>query len=146
MERVYYPNTRRVIFFNYLLLPIGWLLGFSVRAIVDLINDIPIAHLNWVSFITACLTWMGLNIFIKGLSGQRLAIKITPSAISGPIAVGRDEPIPVNLIDFEKTHKKKQIWSIRGDQISFDSNLFDPKDVSEIWGIIDEFENSKDKL
>jgi hypothetical protein len=73
------------------------------------------------------------NVLRDGVLGKNLAIKITSSAIAGPIQVGRAEPIYFNEIDYERTRKKKRIYSIRGDQIRFEKILFDPKDVAEIW-------------
>lgn len=144
MERIYYPSIHRVVFFNYLLLPIVWLLGFWARTIIDSIHDIPPAHLNWDTYITLCVSIIGFNVFIHGIRGQKSAIKISSSTITGPIAVGRDESIPLNMIDFEKARKKKQIYSTRGDRIRFDKWLFEPKDVSEIWEAVFKFDKKNE--
>ena len=75
-----------------------------------------------------------------GLRGEKLAIKITPTAIYGPGTMGWNDPLAFDEIDYEKTRKKKTIYGLGGYQIGFRESVFEPEDADEIWRAIDGFE------
>lgn len=145
MERIYYPSMRRVILFIYAAPVVVVGIGFVVTATIQLIRGEEI-HFNWEFFTSFTVVWIGMRLLSDGLRAERLAIKITPTAISGPIAVGRAEPIPLNEIDFQRTFNQnlfartfltRRVYSLAGDQVLFHELLFQPQHVSEIWSIIE---------
>jgi hypothetical protein len=145
MERIYYPSMRRVILFIYAAPVVVVGIGFVVTATIQLIRGEEI-HFNWEFFTSFTVVWIGMRLLSDGLRAERLAIKITPTAISGPIAVGRAEPIPLNEIDFQRTFNQnlfartfltRRVYSLAGDQVLFHELLFQPRHVSEIWSIIE---------
>jgi len=145
MERIYHPSMRRVILFRYVAPVVACGMGLGTVAALRLIRGEP-ANFNWTLFTSFLVALTGWRLLGDGLRAERFAIKITPAAISGPIAVGRAEPIPFNEIDFQRTFKpgsfaktflSRRVYSVAGDQIFIDEWLFPPRQVSEIWSTLE---------
>jgi hypothetical protein len=149
MERTYYPSIKRVILFFYIAPAIAWLVGIGAASIEHFVRGEPIASFDWVGFLTFWIIWAGLRALSDGLRAERLAIKITPASISGPLVVGKAVPIPFTQIDYQKTlnpglfariFSPNRIYSLSKDQISVPEAILEPEQVSEIWSIIKEKE------
>jgi len=145
MERIYYPSIKRVILFFYIAPAIAWLVGIGAASIEHFVRGEPIASFDWVGFLTFWIIWAGLRALSDGMRAERLAIKITPASISGPLVVGKAVPIPFAEIDYQKTlqpgiftkiFSPNTIYSLSKDQISIPKALLQPEQVSEIWSII----------
>jgi hypothetical protein len=145
MERIYYPSIKRVILLFYIAPALAWLIGTGAASIERFVLGKPIASFDWVGFLTFWIIWAGLSALSDGLRAERLAIKITPTTISGPLIVGKAVPIPFAEIDYQKTlnpgifakiFSPKRIYSLSKDQISIPEWLLQPEQVSEIWSII----------
>lgn len=98
------------------------------------------------SFLWILLTTLLVTIYMiiqYGIRGDRLAIKVTNMTFLGPSPSGRIAIIKFDEIDFDRSYESTAIWSIRGDQIQISENLFDEKDLNEIWGILEELEEDE---
>jgi hypothetical protein len=146
MERAYYPSLSKVIKFHYLIPAVGYLLVYVTTVIVDFLRGSSLSSFDWVPFLGVWLAHAGLYALSDGLRAERFAVKITGTAISGPIAVGRAEPIQFDEVDYQKTFNSdsfmnknhgNRVYSIHGDQIFIHENLFQPEQVSEIWATLD---------
>jgi hypothetical protein len=92
MERIYYPSMQRVILFIYAAPVVVCGIGFVITTTIQFIRGEE-THFNWVLFTSFMVAWTVLRLLSDGLRAEKLAIKLTPTAISGPIAAGRAEPI-----------------------------------------------------
>ena len=127
MKRIIYPIA-------------GFAIGTLIGMAVGSVRGIAISETNWISLLSFLSAGIMLSLFEIGFGVKARGIKITPTSIYGPVNPGRDMPIPFDEIDFEKTRKKKRVYSIHGDALLLDASLFAPDDVAEIWKAIDEFE------
>lgn len=141
MERVYYPSPRKYVL-RSIIYPIG-IYGLSAllamtfflyrRGTLDSFNW----HGLWSWFSGFFLFLVFRAIFFEGFDGKRLAIKLSATAVYGPLAVGRDMPIPFAKLDLVKSRKKKRFCSVEGDEIKFDEKMFELEDVKEIWDVVE---------
>lgn len=152
MERTYYPSMQRVVLYVYVTPAIAWFLGFCTLSLIRFIRGFGMTNFDWGTFMFFWFGWVILHILSDGLRAERYAIKITPTAIAGPLAVGKAEPIPFDKIDYQKTLKpslfeklfaNKHIHSLTGDQISIHEIYFQPQQVSEIWSVINNAQHSR---
>jgi hypothetical protein len=155
MERTYYPSIPKVMVIFYILPGAGWLFGYGIRVLVDFVRGSSLMSFNWAPFLGFWVAWAGLRALSDGFRAERLAIKITKVSISGPIAVGRAEPIQFDEIDYQKTFKAnsflsrlrgKRVYSLDGDQISVQEVLFQAEQVAEIWAALDQARQQRTSL
>ena len=153
-ERVFYPSVVRVVFIAYFAPGLALLggLGFRVLLQINSGQAPTVSDWDWGQLFIFWLVWAGLNALVYGLRAERFAIRVTASAIAGPIAVGRAEPIPFVEIDFQKTHQRSwlskvfngpRVCSIHGDQIELREWLFRSEQMSDIRSVLREAERRK---
>jgi hypothetical protein len=154
MEKIYYPSRKRVLFLRYLFPVALWLIGFSTSVLVAFLRGRSLPDFDWFLFLMFWFMAVVIDVLLHRFWAEGLAIHISPTAIRGPIGVGRDEPIPFDEINYSKTlHRKRfgrvlptnSVFSLHGDRIDIHESLFEPEDITEIRRLLFDSERQNRK-